>query len=51
MSYAICLFFTAKQAGKDFTYLIVVLIGLGVTGELQVIYSILYVRTVYTTLT
>lgn len=25
--------FTAKQAGKDFTYLIVVLIGLGVTGE------------------
>jgi len=29
-----CLSSTVKQAGKDFTYLIVVLIGLGVTGDM-----------------
>jgi len=34
MSDSVCLSSTVKQAGKDFTYLIVVLIGLGVTGNL-----------------
>lgn len=33
MSDSVCLSSTVKQAGKDFTYLIVVLIGLGVTGD------------------
>ncbi len=33
MSDSVCLSSTVKQAGKDFTYLIVVLIGLGVTGN------------------
>lgn len=28
-------FLTVKQAGRDFTYLIVVLVGLGVTGEVN----------------
>lgn len=29
-------FVTVKQAGRDFTYLIVVLVGLGVTGEVKI---------------
>lgn len=34
MSDSMYLSSTVKQAGKDFTYLIVVLIGLGVTGDM-----------------
>ena len=30
----LCCSSTVKEAGKDFTYLIVVLIGLGVTGNI-----------------